>query len=165
MCGPVGETSTAFLNITVDTPASPEPDGFEATFTVEWGPFSTTRNIVRLEYDIQHTLIETYVYKETGIYEMGHKVTIQNSGGACDEGGFSQTALLRIGLDDCQYGITTGNPTVSPSPTMGPTGEPTLSPTLSPTVSAAGSILGEGWRISQVVTCILVGLLAFHHYL
>ena len=161
MCGPVGENSTIFVDFTVDTPASPEPDGFEATFTVNWGPFSTTRKIVGLEYDIQHTLNETYVYKETGIYETMNKVTIKNSGGACDEAEFWQTALLRIGSDDCQFGITKGNPTVSPSPTMGPTREETLSPT----VSAAGSILGEGWRISQVVTCILVSLLAFHHYL
>ena len=125
-CGSVNVTSTAYLFFQLNITNSTESDAFIATIKFDWDETShITMGVYKVGEIIE--LNHTHVYKEKGVYSVGYKVDFGNSGGVCEMSGSGSLGLLRIGDDNCEWGITTEAPTISPSPTMGKTMLPSSS--------------------------------------
>lgn len=147
----MGETSTLFVDVALDFPT-----GYSATITFKWGTSSTTTTVFSdLAQNVTHMLNSTHVYQQPGIHETGYTVEIGDAAGnSCDGLVTSQTALLQMDYDDCQFGVTTLNPAATPSPTLIPTQIPTLEPTNN--ISSSSKCLSGAFNMASVLFSLAV---------
>lgn len=125
-CGPVGEASTAFAYVTVQSDESDgsSSTGYVVTVIFNWGPSSETRVVTDLAYGVRHTFNATYIYTGPGLYVTRSVLTIGQGGGSCEGARFEHTQQVLIEEDSCDWGVSPSSPPLSPEPTPAPTPPP-----------------------------------------